>query len=66
MKNFLYCRRTFVAITAILALFCLGYFKGTDVAMSIASIAIGIAGANSYEKAATSTTPVTYGPPANK
>jgi len=42
-------RRTFVATLAILVLGGLGYFKGLDVAVSIAMIATGFAGANALE-----------------
>lgn len=44
-----YSRRTFVATLAILVLAVLGYFKGLDVAVSIAMIATGFAGANALE-----------------
>ena len=44
------CRRSSLALICILALTYLGYSKGTDVSMAIASIAIGVAGANAYEK----------------
>jgi hypothetical protein len=38
-----------IALFAIGCLTMLGYFKGTDVAMSIASIAISIGAANAYQ-----------------
>jgi hypothetical protein len=50
MKNLSYCRRTFIAFFAVTTLGLLGYFKGTDVSIPIATIAIGLAGANAYEK----------------
>jgi len=43
-------RRFVVSILAIIVLGGLGYTKGLDVAMSIATVAIGLAGANAYEK----------------
>lgn len=54
MKNVLLCRRTFIACMSILCLTALGLVKGMDVAMSLASVAIGLAGANSFEAAAKS------------
>jgi hypothetical protein len=53
MNIILKCRRTIVSILGIAALTALGYFKGQDVATSIAAIAIGLASANSYEKSKT-------------
>ena len=44
------CRRTSVAIISIACLTVLGWHRGMDVSMAIASVAIGLAGANSYEK----------------
>lgn len=44
------CRRSSLAVICILALFTLGYLKGMDVASAIAMIAMGVAGANAYEK----------------
>lgn len=54
MRMFWYSRRTFVATLAILVLAGLCMIKGLDVAMSIAMIATGFAGANAYEGSAES------------
>lgn len=56
MRNFTICRRTFICTIGIIVLGVLGYLKGMDVAGPIAFIAIGIAGANAYEKAASGNT----------
>lgn len=50
MKELLKCRRSLIAIYAITLLFILGYNKNIEVAVSISTIAIGLAGANAYEK----------------
>ena len=50
MKHIINCRRTFIAVLAILCLTSLGLVKGIDVSMALASVAIGLAAANSYEK----------------
>ncbi len=57
MKNFLYCRRTFLATIAIVALTGLGYTKGMDVSMSIAAIVASVAGANAWQGKAASSGP---------
>lgn len=44
------CRRTVTCLFAITCLTALGIVKGFDTSMSIASVAIGLAGANAYEK----------------
>ena len=44
------CRRSSLAVICIAALTFLGYTQSLDVAMAIASIAMGVAGANAYEK----------------
>ena len=49
MKMVWFSRRTFIALVAVIVLGLLGYFKGLDVAVSIAMIATGFAGANAYE-----------------
>ena len=49
MKKLMSCRRSLIAIFAITCLMVLGLHNGIDVSMSIASVAIGLAGANSYE-----------------
>ncbi len=51
MKSLLYCRRTFIAITSILALTVLGLVKGFDVSMALASVAVGLAASNAAEGA---------------
>lgn len=50
MKNLLYCRRTYIATLSILALAGLSAYGGFDPSMAIASIAVGLAGANAFEK----------------
>lgn len=54
MKNLLYCRRMFICMFGILVLGVLGA-RGMEVAPYIAAISVGLAGANAYEKAKTST-----------
>lgn len=44
------CRRSKIALFAIAVLTVLGYFKGLDVSMAIATVSVGIAGSNAYEK----------------
>jgi len=44
------CRRTFVAVLAILCLTGLGIFSAATVAPSIATVALAIAGANAFQK----------------
>lgn len=44
------CRRSKIALTAIAALTYLGYSKGLDVSSAIALVAVGVAGANAYQK----------------
>lgn len=51
MRNILICRRTFICTLAILCLTAIGLYKGIDVSMALASVAIGLAGANAYENA---------------
>lgn len=50
MKHILTCRRSSIAVISIAILGFLGYTKNMDVAMAISSVAIGLAGANAYEK----------------
>jgi hypothetical protein len=50
MRHVWNCRRTFLALSCILVLGVLGYLKGAEVAMSMSTIVIGVAGANAYEK----------------
>ena len=52
MKNILVCRRTFIATLAILTLGVINLYHGTDVALAISSVAIGLAGANAFEGSA--------------
>jgi len=49
MLKILTCRRTFIAFYAITGLIFLGYYGKLEVAGSIATIAIGLAGANAFE-----------------
>lgn len=51
MKYFMVCRRTFIAVFAISCLTGLALANGFDPSMAIASVAIGLAGANAAEKA---------------
>lgn len=48
--HFLKCRRTFVSVLAIVCLTAVGVTKGVDVSAAIAAVAMGLAGANAYEK----------------
>lgn len=50
MKKVLTCRRSTVALVAIVALTILGLVKDLDVAMAIAGIAGSLAASNAYEK----------------
>lgn len=50
MKNLLYCRRTFTAFFSIISLVGLSAYNGFDPSMAVASIAVGLAGANAWEK----------------
>ena len=51
MKFLLSCRRTYLATLAILMLGGLGfYLKDASVSSALATIAIGVAGANAWEK----------------
>ena len=63
MKSLLECRRTFVATLAILALFSLGFWKGADVALSIAGVVGALAGANAAEAAVVGKAKAENGPP---
>ena len=49
MRTIWYSRRCFIASLAILSISVVGIYKGYDVSMAIASVAVGIAGANAYE-----------------
>jgi len=49
MKNILICRRTFICTLTLLLLVVLGLVDKIDVSMAMASVAIGLAGANSLE-----------------
>ena len=50
-------RRFFIAILAIVAIWSLGFFKNQDVSMAISGVAIGLAGANAWEKRGTNAKP---------
>lgn len=50
MKKILECRRSSLALIGMLLLTILGYTKGADVAVAIATISIGVSGANAFEK----------------
>ena len=51
VKNVLLCRRTYIATLAIVALTALGLYNHLDVALSIAGVAVGLAGSNAAEAA---------------
>lgn len=56
MNQLLWCRRTFIATLAIPCILALGiYTDKCDVAWAIASVSVGLAAANSYEKKAAPT-----------
>jgi hypothetical protein len=61
MGAFMNCRRFATALVGIVALTFLGWYRSTDVSLSIASICIGLASANAYERSATSKNLVQYG-----
>lgn len=44
------CRRSSLAVIGMILLTGLAYSKGVDVSMAIASISIGVSGANAFEK----------------
>lgn len=50
MRNFLFCRRTYMCTLAITCLTAVGLSKGIDVSMAIAAVAAALSGANAYEK----------------
>jgi hypothetical protein len=50
MLKILKCRRSSIAVLCLVALTFLGYKKGAEVAAAIATIALGVAGANAFEK----------------
>lgn len=51
MHKIISCRRTFVAVFAVTCLTVIALINGTDTSIAIASVAVGIAGANAYQKA---------------
>jgi hypothetical protein len=53
MKNILYCRRTFVAVFSISLLAAMAFANSTDTSMAIATIAVGLAASNSFERSKT-------------
>ncbi len=53
-RSLLLCRRTLVALVAIGCLTWIGLTTTTDVAVAIASVAIGLAGSNAAQAAYTS------------
>ena len=50
MKQIFKCRRSSIALISILLLTFLGFAKSMDVSMAISTVAIGLAGANAFEK----------------
>lgn len=50
MKYIYTCRRTFLSVVSILCLTFLGYYAKAEVAGALATIVIGVAGANSFQK----------------
>lgn len=61
MKQLLYCRRTFIALTALVGLFSLGLINGIDTSMAMATVAVGLAGSNAAERIGTARKTVQYG-----
>jgi hypothetical protein len=61
MKNFMLCRRTFIATLSIICLTAIGIVNHMDVSMALASVAIGLAAANAHERASKSKSEVRYG-----
>ena len=51
MKHIVKCRRTVIALVAIASLTWIGLTTSTDVAASIAAVAIGLAGSNAAQAA---------------
>ncbi len=49
MRTVWFSRRSWIATISVIGLVALGLVKGIDVSMALASIAIGVAGANAYE-----------------
>lgn len=49
MKTLWHSRRTFISALAVVCITAVGIYKGFDVSMALASVAIGMAGANAYE-----------------
>jgi hypothetical protein len=51
MRHIFNCRRTFIAVLAIVCLAGLGYYaKDIGVAIAISTVAVGLAGANAYSQ----------------
>lgn len=61
MRALTYCRRTFVAAFGIMGLLALGAWKNVDVGLPIATICIGLSGANAYEGAASKKSTEVFG-----
>lgn len=51
MKYLFYCRRTLTSMLGIVCLTFLGYYHNQEVAMAIATVTVGLAGANAYQRA---------------
>jgi len=49
MKKIWECRRTFITLSAVLALLILGLVNGIDTSMAIATATAALCGANSWE-----------------
>lgn len=49
MKKVLTCRRSVIALISIACLTAIALIKGIDTSVSIAAVAVGIAGANAYQ-----------------
>lgn len=60
MRRIFLCRRTYVATLAITSLAVLGVWRGIDVSMAIASVSVGLAGANAFEESAKHKAGTTY------
>lgn len=52
MRKIFSCRRSSMALIAIGCLTLIALFKGHDTSMAISAVAVGLAGANAYEKRA--------------
>jgi hypothetical protein len=54
MKTIWYSRRSFISALAVICITVVGLVNNVDVSMALASVAIGVAGANAFEGLKTS------------